>query len=274
MVAIVTHGKPTTAMVGWTTQLNTQEIEAVVDYIRETFMALALDPRLQNGKVVYTENCLRCHGDRGQGVNDPSTGAIPPRDLTSPQVRQEMTRDRMLQSVKNGRHGSVNAGFASRLSTKEIEEAVDYVSAGLMIPATSAISGMRARESRRSDGQAPAQAGAAASKTPLLDMAALLPNGMVGNAKRGGEFFKENCATCHGSKGDGRGARAASLTPKPRNFLDPASRTELNRPAIFNAVQGGKTGTAMPAWGTVLNEQQIADVSEFVFQNYVRTGKK
>jgi mono/diheme cytochrome c family protein len=274
MITIVTHGKPTTAMVGWTTQLNAKEIEAVVDYVRQTFMALALDPRLQHGKVLYSENCVRCHGDRGQGLNDPSTGAPPPKDLTSPQMRVELSRERMLKSVATLRHGSVVNGFAGKLSTAEIEEVVDYVSAGLMIPASSAISGVRAREARRSDGQAVANTSGQTSKVQTVDMQLHLPKELVGNAKRGGEFFKENCATCHGARGDGKGSRAAGLNPKPRNFLDAAARSQLNRPAIYTAVYEGKAGTEMPAWGKVLNEQQVADVSEYVFQQFVRNTKK
>jgi mono/diheme cytochrome c family protein len=274
MITIVTHGKPTTAMVGWTTQLNAKEIEAVVDYVRQTFMALALDPRLQHGKVLYSENCVRCHGDRGQGLNDPSTGAPPPKDLTSPQMRVELSRERMLKSVATLRHGSVVNGFAGKLSTAEIEEVVDYVSAGLMIPASSAISGVRAREARRSDGQAVANTSGQTSKVQTVDMQLHLPKELVGNAKRGGEFFKENCATCHGARGDGKGSRAAGLNPKPRNFLDAAARSQLNRPAIYTAVYEGKAGTEMPAWGKVLNEQQVADVSEYVFQQFVRNPKK
>jgi len=39
MINVVTDGKPGTAMVGWKTQLNENEVAAVVDYVRETFMA-------------------------------------------------------------------------------------------------------------------------------------------------------------------------------------------------------------------------------------------
>jgi mono/diheme cytochrome c family protein len=45
MIVITTHGKPGTAMVGWKTQLSAAEIESVVDYVRKTFMVVALDPR-------------------------------------------------------------------------------------------------------------------------------------------------------------------------------------------------------------------------------------
>jgi len=39
MAAIVRGGKPGTAMVGWGTRLDAAQIEAVVDYVRATFMS-------------------------------------------------------------------------------------------------------------------------------------------------------------------------------------------------------------------------------------------
>jgi mono/diheme cytochrome c family protein len=50
----------------------------------------------------------------------------------------------------------------------------------------------------------------------------------------------------------------------------------LNRPALFDAISTGKRGTVMPAWKTVLDEQQIANVAEFVFEAFVhpRADKK
>jgi mono/diheme cytochrome c family protein len=79
-----------------------------------------------------------------------------------------------------------------------------------------------------------------------------------------------NCATCHGKLGNGEGPRAYFLNPRPRNFHDDYSHTNLNRPAIFSVVTTGKVGTVMPAWGKVLSDQEIANVAEFVFQTFVQ----
>ena len=38
---------------------------------------------------------------------------------------------------------------------------------------------------------------------------------------------------------------------------------------LFAAVGNGRNGTEMPAWNKVLNDQQIADVSEYVFQSFI-----
>ncbi len=100
-------------------------------------------------------------------------------------------------------------------------------------------------------------------------MTAGLPNGLKGDAKRGGAFYLTNCATCHGARGDGQGPRAYFINPKPRNFVEDVSRARLNRLALFAAVSEGKLGTEMPAWNKVATVQQMADVSEYVFQAFV-----
>lgn len=255
MLTIVTHGKEGTAMTGWKTQLNDKEIAAVVDYIRATFMQLAIDPKLQRGRTVYAQNCMVCHGERGQG-SPSSVGLIPPRDFSTPQARAELTRDRMLNSVTNGRPNTAMAPFAGRLPKSDIEAVVDYVRVVLMLPATSGISGTKAH-----GGQ-----GSQAAEGMTLPFA----NGLTGDPAKGEKFYMANCATCHGIKGDGKGPRAYFINPKPRNFIDKNFRFAFNRPAIYTAVYDGRLGAEMPAWSKVLNDQEIADVSEFVFRRFVQ----
>ena len=245
MLAVVTHGKSGTAMVAWTTQLDEKQIEAVVDYIRSTFMQIALDPLLQRGRSLYARNCMVCHGERGQGANAASIGPAPPRDFTTLQARVELTRERMIRSVTQGRADTAMAAFAGRLPAQDIEAVVDYVRASHMLPAT----------------------GAFASSASSLTLP--FQNGLSGNADKGVKIFTANCTACHGVKGDGNGPRAYFINPRPRNFIDPAFGSSFNRPAIFNAVSEGRQGTEMPAWSKVLDNQAIADVSEFVFQRFV-----
>lgn len=266
MIVITTHGKPGTAMVGWKTQLSPAEIEGVVDYIRKTFMVVALDPRLQRGKAVYAQNCITCHGPQGQGSSQPIGGSKPARDLASPQARAELTRERMISSVTTGRPGTAMAGFGGRLPAPDIEAVVDYVRSAIMVPQTE-ISGTDAHAGRR---KPPTQV----TKAAGADMKQPMPNGLKGDAAAGGRFYMANCATCHGAKGDGKGPRAYFINPKPRNFVDPAYSSGFNRPSIFAATSVGRLGTEMPAWNKVLSDQEIANVTEFVFQRYILPGQK
>lgn len=271
MITITTHGKPGTAMVGWKTQLTPQEVEAVVDYIRESFMIVALEPRLQRGKTLYAHNCIVCHGERGQGSALPIGGATPPKNLASPQARAELSRERMIASVTNGRPGTAMAGFSGRLPPQDIEAIVDYVRAALMIPEAETISGTHAYGGRGRDKQAAAQL---PQKPVKADMSLAMPYSLTGNAEKGKQFYNANCATCHGVKGDGKGPRAYFINPKPRIFTSKESRATLNRPTIFATVSMGKLGTEMPAWSKVISPQEIADVSEYVFVSFIRSGSK
>lgn len=257
MVAFVSNGKPGTAMTAWKTQLTNKEIEAVVDYIRNNFMQVALDPKLIRGRALYAHNCIACHGERGQGT-PASVGLTPPRDLASPQARAELTRERMINSVSNGRPNTAMAGFADRLPAADIQAVVDYVRAALMVPETKGISGTRAHGGRGND---------AVDKNAQMQPFA---NGLTGDAHRGEKMYMATCATCHGNKGDGQGPRAYFIRPKPRNFIDPTFRASFNRTALYTAVANGRLGTEMPAWSKVLTDQEMTDVSEFVFVRFIR----
>jgi mono/diheme cytochrome c family protein len=103
----------------------------------------------------------------------------------------------------------------------------------------------------------------------VSDMSLPMPLGLKGDPDKGRIFFMGNCFTCHGVKGDGEGPRAYFITPPPRNFLLETSRQRLNRPVLFEAITNGRLGTNMPAWGKVLSNQEIANVAEFVFQNFI-----
>jgi len=104
---------------------------------------------------------------------------------------------------------------------------------------------------------------------PKTDMTLPLPNGLKGDPDKAAVFYLQNCATCHGTSGDGEGPRAYFINPPPRNFLLTSSRQRLNRPTLFNAISHGIIGSEMPAWNKVLSDQEIANLAEFVFQTFI-----
>ena len=85
-------------------------------------------------------------------------------------------------------------------------------------------------------------------------------------------LYMSNCTACHGTEGNGDGPRAYFIFPRPRNFLLAENRTRLNRPVLFNAISRGVPGREMPAWSKVMTDQQIADITEYVFQAFVTDG--
>lgn len=264
MIAAVTAGVPGTAMVGYKSQLTDKQIASVVDYVRDTFMRASSRPDASRGRQIYAKSCSVCHGDRGAGSMWADANLKPPpRDFSSPAARAELTRERMLASVAGGRPGTAMSGFASQLKADEIAAVVDYIRGAFMrVDADAAISGTLAH-----GGVPPA---APKAKPVRADMKLPMPGGLVGNAAAGRKFYDDNCATCHGVKGDGKGPRAYFINPKPRVLISAESRAIFNRPLIYAGVSAGKLGTEMPAWDKVLTPQEIADVSEYVFRAFTR----
>jgi mono/diheme cytochrome c family protein len=267
MIESISNGRPGTAMTAYKSQLNQKEIEALTDYVRSSFMQGSATPDNSRGRMVFAKNCSVCHGEKGDGRSRAQASLMPPpRDFTSPSSKSELSRQRMITSVTYGRPDTAMAGFKSQLSASDIGAVVDYIRGGFMAaPYTEGISGTK--NGRRA---APPEVISAPDKPVAVNMSLPMPSALKGDAIKGAAFYMSNCATCHGTTGDGRGPRAYFINPKPRNFLHPASRQEFNRVAIFNAVSAGKQGTEMPAWRQVLNQQEMADVSEFVFQRFIR----
>ncbi|MDH4285171.1 MAG: c-type cytochrome [Gallionellaceae bacterium] len=288
MIFAIENGKGATAMMGWKTRLTQEEIESLADYIRGRFMLVALDPRIAQGRGVYGHFCQECHGDRGQGVISSQMDKSPP-DLTTAKTQTGLTRDRMIKSITKGKHGPVKTGFGGKLTTEHIAATTDYIRRVLIpelsksdppyvIPDADESAPLAAAplpESQQQPGAStPAPAAATAKKKD--DMFLPMPKGLKGDAKLGEKFYMANCATCHGKKGDAEGPRAYFINPKVRNFQDDYSRSTLDRPTIFNSVTKGRPGTEMPAWGKVLDEQEVANVTEFVFKTFIEpnVGKK
>ena len=276
MIEAVKNGRPGTAMTPWKSQLNQKEIEAVVDYVRNTFMPASSSADSSRGRAVYSKNCSVCHGEKGDGRSRAQFSLNPPPlDFTSPGAKAQLTEQRMVTSVTYGRPDTAMAGFKTQLSKEDISAVVEYIRTGFMT-STDGISGIQnARRQAPPDGPkapaAPAPTGHV-HKPVVADMSVPMPNGLKGNVSKGETFFLDNCATCHGKTGDGRGPRAYFINPKPRNFLHAASRQVLNRVELFEMIAEGRPGTDMPAWNKVLSPQEIANVAEFVFQRFIQPG--
>jgi mono/diheme cytochrome c family protein len=98
----------------------------------------------------------------------------------------------------------------------------------------------------------PAHAGPPPRKTPEL-----LEIGRVS--------FKLNCASCHGPRGEGDGVSAASLDPRPRNFVTEPLEHGATVARIFRTLEEGVAGTAMIAF-TFLPEEERWALAYYVLE--------
>ncbi len=235
--------------------------------------APAAEKRQIKADLIYHNYCSVCHGDRGDGRSRARGSLVPPpKDFTTPAAREQLPRDFMVRVVRDGKPGTAMVGWKTQLDEREIEAVVDYIRRTFMSPRAGAqpvvpgVSGTSAHGGRERDTATPS------APPPRADMTLPIPNGLKGDRARGKRFYDANCATCHGVKGDAQGPRAYFINPKPRNFLDPAARAQLNRPALYAAIYAGRRGTEMPAWRTVIDDQTMADVAEYVFAAFIRPG--
>ena len=214
-----------------------------------------------DAKRIFQESCSVCHGDDGRGaVWGQASLAVPPRNFRTVESRQELTRERMMASVIAGRPGTPMPGFGTQLSIEEVSAVVDWIRTEFMTP----------------EGPAVADAGGARlpGNTQYGPIGASQPRQALeddfsGDASRGALLYAENCVDCHGANGGGDGPRAYFIFPRPRNFQHPASKARFNRPELFSAIQKGVAGREMPAWEKVMSDQQIADITEYVFQTFI-----
>jgi mono/diheme cytochrome c family protein len=226
---------------------------------------ISMAQRTVDAAALYHNYCSVCHGDKGDGKSRASGSlSTVPRDFSSPESKRELSPERIAAVITHGKPGTAMVSWKTQLSATDIERVAAYVHTrfvlGTAVPASSNISGTQAHGGRQAD----------TASTPVrIDMTAGLPNGLQGDTKRGGAFYLANCATCHGARGDGAGPRAYFINPKPRNFIEDASRARLNRLVLFAAISEGKLGTEMPSWNKVATPQQLADVAEYVFQAFV-----
>jgi cbb3-type cytochrome oxidase cytochrome c subunit/mono/diheme cytochrome c family protein len=128
----------------------------------------------------------------------------------------------------------------------------------------------RAREIAGPEGEAAARTGCACPDDEMQQMAFTAPalNPHPARPRRGGEvpalapaadlprgqsLYASNCASCHGSHGEGDGPGGASLRPRPANLAE----HEYSLTRLAEVMWLGAPGTAMPAW----RDRSIDDLS-------------
>ncbi|KQY80884.1 cytochrome c/FTR1 family iron permease [Pelomonas sp. Root1444] len=74
----------------------------------------------------------------------------------------------------------------------------------------------------------------------------------------GAKVYAENCASCHGTTGNGLGPVGKALNPLPVAFTDKERARQRSLFALYQAVSQGIAGTAMPAFGQLSEEDRWA----------------
>ncbi len=84
----------------------------------------------------------------------------------------------------------------------------------------------------------------------------------------GAHWFSFYCVYCHGWSAKGDGPTAAVLEPRPRNLTNGKYVNHVSNIELFAIIKGGgrarNFSEAMPAWGNVLQDQDIWNVIAFI----------
>jgi high-affinity iron transporter len=78
---------------------------------------------------------------------------------------------------------------------------------------------------------------------------------------QGKKLYEQNCLTCHGQKGDGKGPAGVLLKPSPRDFNMPLnqwthSKGDLKK--VFDVISKGVPNTAMVSWAHLSEQDRWA----------------
>ena len=264
IILAIREGLPGSAMSAYGRRFDEKMLKGLAVYIQTQFMVKKTASSKvvmpgDDGQAIYVKHCSACHGDKGNTAVWARNALNPaPRNFIAAQAKEELSVERMITSVTYGRPGTAMMSFQKRLNNDEIKAVVGFIRQTFMQIESEQITEPNVNIA-----------------TPKIAIDAVnmnlpFPENLRGDKIAGKKFFQNNCFTCHGKNGDGKGPRASFNIPRPRNFTSPESRRILNRPRLFKGISHGKARTVMPAWSTVLSDQQIADIAEYVFQNFVQ----
>lgn len=246
MIEAVTKGRSGSAMMGFASVLNEQEIKAVVDFVRAEFM----EHTRMNTRYHTTENGWPDH--QRYAVAYPfALGQLlidTPVEKLSPQ--QQLGRDIFLSScVSCHDRGHVN------------NEGAIWESRPLSFP-----------RNGYSHATVKLDAESGASPYAIHDHAPIASN-LTEQEQQGQLLFQQNCAFCHAADGTGHNWIGSFLDAHPRD-LTGARVAALTTDQLVDVVRHGIKNTTMPAWDFVLTTGQIESIVAYVRRVFVAPPKK
>lgn len=75
-----------------------------------------------DGAAVFKARCVGCHGEDGKGKTK-----VNPPDLTDPKIQASLSDDDIVNTIANGRKGTLMLGWKGKLSEQEISAVAAYV---------------------------------------------------------------------------------------------------------------------------------------------------
>jgi mono/diheme cytochrome c family protein len=207
-----------------------------------------LDSRMRSvGKRVYNDHCAVCHGDKGDGNGPQAVGLRPPpraftkgvyKFRSTPSGTLPTDRD-LWRTISDGLHGTAMVPWIS-LSENERWAVVAYIKS---------LSPRFSVENR---------------STPVLvpKPPPVIPE-LVGQGMR---LYKQDCALCHGAKGQGNGPAMSNVThgSRPHDFTRGLFKRGSTLQDIYLTLRTGIDGTPMLSFARALTDEQSWAVAAYL----------
>lgn len=212
----------------------------------------------EQGRYVYQQNCLICHGDRGDGNGEMAKDLpVKPRSFRegffkfrSTPYDKLPTDDDLRRTITGGLSGTA-MGMYNQLGEKDLEAVIEYLKSF-------------SRRWRKADNYA------AAIEFPAPPAWLADAGARAEHAEKGRVIFSAMCAGCHGPAGDGNGPAAQALkdawgqSVTPADLRQPHLRCGDGPADIFRILTTGMSGTPMVSFAGALGVPQRWDVVAYV----------
>ncbi len=239
MIASVTEGRPGTAMKSFSRMLSAEEIALVVDFVRSEF----IDRRLPNTRYHSAENGWPNH-ERYQIAFPFATG----------EVALDTPWERLSPEHVEGKKFFLASCITCHDRARVENEGRIWDQQALSYPRF---------DFKPGDSLLPPDAFSGASTFAKHDIPLEL-SGLTEAQRRGERLFLDNCAFCHAADGTGRNWIGSFLKPRPRDLTSEVEMAGMTRERLRGVIREGLLETSMPAWRTVLDDEQIEDLIAFI----------
>lgn len=238
----ILNGKTDTAMMSFKFLLSSEEVEAVIYFVREAFMA----NKMLNTKYHTEEN--------GWFEHQRYAIAYP---FVSGEIPLDTAWEDLTEQQRKGKQLYLNACVSCHDRAKVNNEGVIWEGFPLSWP--------RNAYDHKKDN--PIDALSQASPYHIHDIEVLYTPASEAE-KKGQKIFKDNCTFCHANDGSGKNWIGQFIEPHPRDFTRVSIQNNYTKQSLKNSIQFGVKNTAMPAWRYVLTEQEIDDVIAYMWQKF------
>jgi mono/diheme cytochrome c family protein len=205
---------------------------------------------LQEGKELYVNYCLTCHGCAGNGLGSyAGTLAVTPANFKEEPFRS-MPDDQWFWHVSEGVPGTVMPPWKESLTEEQRWKVVSFIQQVFARPVM-----------HDPDEGDPSGAYAGLTNPVPLDVDVL---------DQGKAIFVRECMVCHGDAGRGQGPYRAELQPGPPDFGD-GGYGDYTDADYFWRISEGVPWSAMPAWKLQYSEEDRWKVVHYIRTMFTQT---